>query len=130
MNTKIGSVVAALAVFLSPGSVQAHHSFQVNFDSSKTVTLTGTLTKVDWINPHIELFLDVKGARGPVEDWVIVGSPPSFFLKSHISKSDFAKAIGQPVTLEAYRARDGTLYGHLLRFTLPGGKSMTVNPFA
>ena len=129
MNTKIGSVVAALAVFLSAGSVQAHHSFQVNFDPSKTVTLTGTLTKVFWINPHIELFLDVKSARGPVEDWVIVGSPPTSFPKS-ISRSDFEKAIGQTVTLEVYRARDGTLYGHLLRFTLPGGKSITVNPFA
>lgn len=128
MSMKIGNVVVALAIFLTAGSAPAHHSFGLQFDSSRTVTITGILTNVEWTNPHIGLSVDVKPETGPVEDWLVAGSPPHHFLRSDFSKDDFDVAIGQTVTLVVYPARDGTYWGHLLTFTLPDGRSMTVNP--
>ena len=69
--TTIGYVLAVLTV--STVSLTAHHSYTSVFDVSKKVTLTGTLTKVDWRNPHIEISLDAKGDRGQMEAWVIEG---------------------------------------------------------
>ena len=112
------------AVLLAAGSLWAHHSFSAVFDLSKKITLTGTLTKLDWRNPHIEVFVEAKGDRGQAEAWVIEALPPSFFRTRNISKSDFEKAIGQPVTVEAVRARDGSLYGLMQQITFSGGKSV------
>ena len=128
MNTRIGGAIAVLIVFVAAGSVWAHHYYAAVFDPSKTFTLTGTLTKVDWRNPHIELSLDAKSDRGQVEAWVIEAGPPVFFRNRNVSKSDFEKAMGQTVTVEVYRARDGTLFGSLLKITFPDGRSVTSNP--
>ena len=130
MNYRIGSALTALAILLAAGPLWAHHGYAVVFDPSKTVTLTGTLAKVDWRNPHIELSLDAKSDRGQVEAWVIEGGPPNFFSRKKISKSDFEKAIGQTVTVDALRARDGSRLGSLLKITFPDGKFVTNSPGA
>ena len=85
---------------------------------------------MDWRNPHIELSLDAKGDRGQMEAWVIEGGPPRFFQAKNASKSQFAEAIGQTVTIEALRAKDGSLLGSLLKITFPDGKSVTSAPGA
>jgi hypothetical protein len=122
MKTIMGAAVTGVAVFVAAESLWAHHSFLAVFDGSKTLALTGTITKLDWRNPHIELWLDVKDDRGQPESWVIEGGPPNFFARQHIGKSDFEHAFGQPVTVEIYRARDGTLMGYLRKLTFPDGK--------
>ena len=124
MNDRIGGAVTALAVLLTAGSVWAHHSFAAVFDLSKNVTLTGTLTKVDWRNPHIEVFLQTKGERGQLEAWVIEAMPPTWFRSHKVNKSDFEKAVGQTVNVEAVRARDGALHGLMQQITFPDGKSV------
>ena len=65
-----------LIVFVAAGSVSAHHYYVAVFDVSKTFTLAGTITKVDWKNPHIELSLDAKSDHGQVDAWVIDAEPP------------------------------------------------------
>ena len=120
----------ALAMLLAAGPLWAHHSYAVVFDPSKTITLTGSLTRVDWRNPHIEVSLDAKGDRGQTETWVIEGGPPRFFQSKSVDKSEFLEAIGQTVTVEALRARDGSLFGSLLKITFPDGKSVTSAPGA
>lgn len=120
---RIGAALIGLA-FMVSGSVRAHHSFAAGYDLSKKITLTGTLTKIDWRNPHIEVSLEAKGDRGQVEAWVIEGMPPSWFRTRNVGKADFEKAIGHPVTVEAVRARDGSLAGLLQQITFPDGNSV------
>ena len=128
MHPRIGSALTALAVFLAAGSLWAHHGSAVVFDVSKTVTLTGTISKLEWRNPHIELSLDAKSDRGQLEAWVVEAASPGFFRSRNVSKSDFVQAIGQGVTVDVYRARDGNLYGSLLKLTFSSGKSVTSVP--
>jgi hypothetical protein len=122
--------VALLLGAVHAGTLQAHHAYTTVFDASKTVTLSGTLTKVDWRNPHIEFVLDAKNSQGQVEGWIVEAGPPSYFTRNKVARADFEKAIGQTVTIEIYRARDGTLLGSLLKITFSDGRSIASNPQA
>lgn len=124
MKTRIESAVAVLGVFLAAGSLWAHHSVSAFFDISKPLTITGTMAKVDWRNPHIEFSVDVKGDRGQVETWAIIGWAPSVYGSRNSGKADFVNAIGQTVTVEVSLARDGSRSGHFEKITFPGGKSV------
>jgi hypothetical protein len=121
-----------LIVLLTLGvaeSLWAHHSPSAIFDMSKRFTLTGTVTKVDWINPHIVVFMDAKGAGGAMENWKFESNPPAWFRRLGVGRADFAKAIGQTITIEGVRARDGSLYGYLQKITFPEGNSLElINP--
>jgi hypothetical protein len=90
---------------------------------SKRFTLAGTLMKVDWINPHIVIDIEAKGDGGKVENWKFESNPPSWFRRVGVSRSDFSKGLGQTVTVEAVRAKDGTLYGYMQKLTLADGTS-------
>jgi len=114
----------ALTILFAAGSLWAHHSPSAIFEMSKRVTMTGTLTKVDWVNPHIVVNLDVKGDDGKVEAWKFESNPPTWFKKVGVGRIDFAQAIGQAVTVEMVRAKDGSPYGYLQKITLPDGNSM------
>jgi hypothetical protein len=127
MNHRIGHLVVVI-ILAAGGSASAHHGFRIAFDDSKKYTLTGTLTKVDWRNPHIELTLDVKRDHEETEAWVIQAAPPVFFARRNVSKTVFATAVGQPITIEAYRARDGRRSGSLLKITFRDGTSVTNDP--
>jgi hypothetical protein len=118
------SVAAAVAILLAAGTVRAHHSFAAVFDLSKKFTVSGTLTKIDWRNPHIEIFVLVIGERGERESWVIEADSPGVFRSRNVNKGDFEKAVGQTVTVEAVRARDGSLYGLMQQITFPDGSSV------
>ena len=130
LKNRIGLGVGALAVLLATGPLWAHHGYTVVFETSRTVTLTGTLTKVDWRNPHIEVSLDAKGNRGQTETWVIEAGPPRFFELKKVNKQQFMDAIGQTVTVEALRAKDGSLLGSLVKITFRDGKFVTSAPGA
>ncbi len=130
MKCTIGSALAAFAILVTSGSLSAHHSLTAGFDTTKTFTLTGTLAKLDWRNPHIGLSLDAKTDRGGVENWVLVGAPPFFFNERNITKARFQAALGQIVTAEVYRAKDGTTRGAVLKITFPDGTSVKIVPDA
>ena len=125
MNRRI---VALGVVMLFVGSAWPHHNMSANFDINNRVTFTGTLTKLDWRNPHIEFFVDAKGDKDQVETWSVEGPPPVFFRDRDISKSDVEAAMGKTVTVEASRARDGSRWGLLRTLTLPGGKIVSACP--
>jgi hypothetical protein len=124
LRYKASSAFIVLALLIAAGSLWAHHSPSAIFDMSKRVTLTGTLTKVDWVNPHIVVAMEAKGAGGKVELWGFESNPPSWFRRVGVARSDFAKAIGQTVTVECVRAKDGSLYGYLQKIKLPDGNSL------
>lgn len=110
-------------VSVGAGTLWAHHSPSAEFDMTKRFSLSGTLTKVDWINPHIVVDIDAKGQAGKVESWKFESNPPSWFRRVGVSRSEIAKGIGHTVTVEAVRAKDGTLYGYMQKLTLADGTS-------
>ena len=127
MRRRTGRFVWLVAALLLTVSVRAHHNMSAAFDFSDRVSLTGTLTKVDWRNPHIYLFLDVKQGN-EVEPWSIEGPSPSFFRMREISSDDFKVAVGKTVSAEASRARDHSKSGLIRTITLPDGKVISLCP--
>ena len=123
MRHKI-SAALIFVILLGAVPVSAHHSPSAVFDMTKQFSLTGTLMKVDWINPHIVVFIDAKKNDGSVENWKFESNPPSWFRRVALARDDFAKAIGQTVTVEGVRAKAGGLYGYLLKITFPDGNSL------
>ena len=120
-------LAASLAVvLLLPGFLFAHHSPSAIFDMKTRVPLKGSITKVDWINPHTVVYMDVKGDDGKVENWKFESNPPRWFTKVGVTRADFAEAIGQTVTVEAVRAIDGSKYGYLQKITYANGNSIAL----
>ena len=124
MKYKLSGALIVVMMFVAAGSLWAHHSPSAIFDMTKRITLRGTLTKVDWINPHIVVELEAKGDSGKDEAWKFESNPPSWFRRVGIGRSDLAKAIGQTVTVEGVRAKDGSLYGYLQKIVMPDGTTL------
>ena len=128
MTYKILRVLIASVLLVPVGSLWAHHSLTAVYDVTRTVMLTGTLTDVDWRNPHVELALDVENDRGQLDSWVFKGASPSFFWESPTSKDQFLENIGKTVTVEVHPGRNGTLVGGLLKVTFPDGTPVDIVP--
>ena len=126
MSLRSTALFGAFALLLA-GSAAAHHNMSALFDFNDRVTLTGTITKIDWRNPHIYVWVEAKDPTGP-QEWSIEGPPPGFFRARDINKVDFENAIGKPVTAEASRARNGSKSGLLRMLTLPDGKVVSACP--
>lgn len=116
-----GGMVFALLV---PAALQAHHSPSAIFDMDKRIAVTGTLLKVDWINPHIVLTMDARVEGGKIDHWTFESNPPSWYRSVGLARADFVQAIGRTITVEALRARDGTLFGYMRKITLPDGTTL------
>jgi len=101
-------VVAATMIVvagLASSSLRAHHSFAAEFDANQPVTLKGTVTKMEWINPHTWMHLDVKNADGTVTKWMIEGGTPNTLVRRGFTKASLLP--GTEVTIEGYRAKNG-----------------------
>ena len=124
------SVILALAVTLLAGSAWAHHNMSAIFDFNDRVTVAGTLTKLDWRNPHVFVFVDGKtgAAQAQVQTWSIEGPSPVFFRQQNINRADVEAYIGKTVTAEVSRARDGSNMGLLRILTMPDGKVVSACP--
>jgi Family of unknown function (DUF6152) len=124
LRQKFPAILILVLPLLGSAPVRAHHSPTAVFDMANKFSLTGTLTKVDWINPHIEVYLDAKKGDGSVENWKFESNPPSWFRRVGLARDDIAKGLGQTVTIEGVRAKNGGLYGYLLKITFPDGNSL------
>jgi len=119
----VAASFAIVAVLLT-GALSAHHSPSAVFDMAKPFAIQGTLTKVDWVNPHISLFIEARGADGSPEAWKIESQPPSWFKHVGLVRADIAKAVGQTITVGGVRARDGSHYAYLQKLTFSNGNSI------
>ena len=124
MRHTVPAVGFIFFMLLAAASLQAHHSPSAIFDMTKHIAVTGTLTRVDWINPHIVLAMEAKGEGGKVEQWTFQSNPPSWYKSVGLARADFAKAIGQTITVEAVKARDGSLYGYMDKIKMPDGTTL------
>jgi hypothetical protein len=118
------SVAATLVMLAAAAPLVAHHSFAAEFDGSKPVTLTGTVTKMDWINPHAWLHMDVKGADGKVISWMVEGGAPNALLRRGWNKNSLPP--GTVVIVQGFRARDGSNRANGRDVTLPDGKKLFI----
>jgi len=118
----------AVLVMLLANEAIAHHNMTALFDFNDRVDLSGTLTKIDWRNPHIYMTVEVKGADGKVETWVIEGPAPSFFRIRDFGKADFEQSISKTVKVELSRARDKSKSGLIRTLTFPNGKVVSACP--
>lgn len=120
------SWVVLVALFVAPLAV-GHHSVSGQFDVTKTVVLSGTVKRVDWVNPHIYIHLDVM-ENGKAETWRLGTVPVAMARKAGITKESLL-APGQTLKMSAYPARDGTQHlGFVFRIEYPDGHFIAVNP--
>jgi hypothetical protein len=127
MKRAILVLVACAAVMLANEAL-AHHNMTALFDFNDRVTLNGTLTKIDWRNPHTYLTIDVQGGAGAPESWQAEGPSPTWFRIRDIGKADFEGSLGKSLTVEVSRARDKSRSGLIRTITLPGGRVVSACP--
>jgi hypothetical protein len=121
---RVVATVAFAGLLLAAVPALAHHSVQSEFDQDRRATITGVLTRVLWINPHVRWTLDVKDPKtGKVAQWDISGGGPGGFRALGISGKDVFK-VGETYTAIVALARDGSNYGHVFAFTLPDGRKI------
>jgi len=121
MRAKWSVVVAGVGLLMAAPSF-AHHSFEAEYDSAKPIKITGTVTKVEWMNPHARFYVDVKDEKGAIANWNFeLGSPN--VLKRQGWQRDSLKA-GDTVTVEGYLAKDGSMLANARRVTLADGRKV------
>jgi hypothetical protein len=124
LKTKSSAAFVLAFFFLSVGApVFAHHGFAVEFDKDSPLTLTGTVTKMEFMNPHIYFYLDVKGKDGKVVNWAFEGGPPNVIYRQGWRK-DTLKA-GDVVTVKGFRAKDGSHLAACSTVKLPDGREVS-----
>src|SRR5262245_44554612 len=108
MRAKLTVVLGALGVFLvgTAVSLRAHHAFSAEFDANKPLTFKGTISKMEWTNPHVWLHLDVKTKEGKTETWAFEAGTPNVLFRRGVTKESVK--IGMEVTVDGYRAKDGS----------------------
>lgn len=105
MRTTIGVLVAAAFLFAA-APVIGHHSFAAEYDSNKPVTLKGTVTKVEWMNPHARFYIDVKDEKGNVTNWNLELASPNVLVRNGWTRKSLS--VGDEVTVEGSQAKDGS----------------------
>ena len=113
-------IVTLLTTIVASAPLVAHHSFAAQFDRAKQTTLVGSVTKLDWINPHARIFMDVKGADGKVANWEIELGAPAILMRSGWTRA--AIKVGETVTVNGSLAKDGSNLANASSVTLADGK--------
>jgi Family of unknown function (DUF6152) len=107
VKTKFATFGAGfVAVLAIASTAAAHHAYTAEFDTTKPIKLTGVLSKVEWANPHIWIYLDVKDDKGNVVTWGFSASPPGMLTRRGITKNSLK--IGEVLTVSGHRAKDGS----------------------
>jgi len=123
----VGVWLAVACLVLAAMPALAHHSFGAEYDSSKPVTLTGMVTKIEWTNPHFYFFVDVPDKDGVVANWKFEGYPPNVLSRIGWRK-DVTMRVGDTVTVFAWRARDNATLAHSRYVTFKDGKKLESGP--
>lgn len=115
LSIAVGLDVAAVPLF-------AHHSFAAEFDGAKQINLSGVVTKIDWVNPHAWIYVDVKGDDGTVVNWGLESGAPNALYRAGWRRDDLK--VGDTVTFSAFLAKDGSHTAAARQVTLPDGRKV------
>ena|ERR1700722_11951997 len=123
MRTRLSVVAAGIWLLLASVPTMAHHSFAAEFDANKAIKLTGTVTRIEWANPHAYFYIDVKDEQtGKITNWGLeMGSPNGLMRQGWSRKS---MKIGDQVTVEGSRAKDGSNLGNAKSVMLADGQRL------
>jgi hypothetical protein len=123
MRTKRSRVIPVIVLsVLASAPLSAHHAFSAEFDAKKPVKLTGTVTKMEWINPHAWIHIDVKGPDGKVEKWMIEGGTPNTLFRRGFTKNSVLP--GTVIVVDGYQAKDGSQKANGRDLTLSDGRKL------
>jgi hypothetical protein len=115
-------LIAAALLVLAAASASAHHAFAAEFDANKPIVLKGVVTKMEWINPHSWIHVDVKGPDGKIVPWMVEGGAPNALLRRGFTKDSLP--AGTQIVVEGYQAKNGTHKANGRDLTLPDGKKL------
>jgi len=124
MLRKLSVVIAGAGLLMAAVPVLAHHSFAAEFDAKKPVKLQGTVTKMEWINPHAWIYLDVKNTDGTVTNWMVEAGAPNALLRRGWTKNSLLP--GTEISVEGYQAKDGANRANGRDITFKDGKKLFV----
>ena len=121
-RNRLAAGIAASALVLAVSPALAHHSFSAEFDSNKPIQLKGAVVKVEWINPHTWIHIDVKQPDGSVERWMIEGGTPNTLLRRGLTRESLP--AGTEIVVDGYRAKNGSNRANGRDVTFPDGKKL------
>ena len=125
MFTKLFRVIAGAVLLVAPAApVIAHHSFAGEFDANKRVKIKGTVVKMEWVNPHSWIHIDVTGPDGKVERWTVEGGAPNALIRRGWTKNSLPYGI--EIIVEGFQAKDGANRANGLDITFPDGRKLSV----
>jgi hypothetical protein len=122
MKIQSFAAVACFALILGAVPARAHHAFAAEFDAKRPVHLVGVVSKVELINPHAWIHVDVTGPDGKVTSWMVEAGSPNVLLRRGFTKASVAP--GTPVVVDGYQSKDGSLRANGKDITLPDGKKL------
>jgi Family of unknown function (DUF6152) len=122
MRAKLGLLVLGVALLLAARPVIAHHSFAAEYDAKQPLTLTGTVSKVEWMNPHARFYVDAVDEKGTVTTWNIELASPNSLVRNGWTRKSLN--IGDKVTVKGYAARSGAKMANASSVTLADGRSV------
>jgi hypothetical protein len=118
------TIGVAVAVAMGGARVAAHHAFSAEFDANKPISLKGKVVKVEWVNPHAWIHVEVKKAGGAAEVWMVEGGTPNTLARRGITRNSLV--AGTEISVEGYQAKDGSNRANGRDLTLPDGKKLFV----
>ena len=124
-HTRIIFFILGFGFLLTAVPLVAHHSFMGEFNLTKTITLKGVVSKVDWVNPHISFDIDVKDERGKTKDWNIQSANPGSLIARGWTRESLKP--GDAITVEAYPAKKGEAFAVAKSVTLSNGRKLSAN---
>jgi hypothetical protein len=124
MRANVAVLLAGLVIVIAAMPVRAHHAFSAEFDAKRPLKLQGTIAKMEWINPHTWIHLDVKRPNGKVERWMIEGGPPNALYRRGFTKNSLP--VGSEIIVEGFQAKDGSMRGNGRDITFPNGRKLFV----
>jgi hypothetical protein len=124
MRTQLAVVICGLGLVLAGTAVpvSAHHAFAAEFDSKKPVTFKGTVRKVEWVNPHVWIHVDVKKPDGTMEGWAVEGGTPNVLFRRGFTKNSLL--AGTEIVVDGYQAKDGSKRANGRDLTFPDGRKL------
>ena len=122
LRAKLAIVLVGMGLLLAAAPIWAHHAFAAEFDAKKPVKLRGTITRMEWINPHSWIHINVKTNDGTATEWMIEGGTPNTLFRRGVTKDSLA--VGTEIVVDGYQAKDGSARANGRDITFPDSRKL------